>query len=383
MSLRERDLDVLVAGNGHRPADKVEGHPRRRRWLVLLTLAALLTGAGGVTALVLALDGKGSRGTKGPAAPPATAPVARQDLVARQEVDGTVGYAGTFQVVNHLQGTVTFVPDEGTVVERGQRLYSVDERPVPLLYGEVPAWRRLAEGVGDGVDVRQLEENLVAMGIVGENDLKVDDNWTSATTAAVRRWQKAIGVEQTGAVELGQAVFLPGAVRVADTRATKGSPAPVGAPIMNPTGTARVVLVDLDATKQSLVKAGDKVEVKLPDGQTTTGTVATVGTVAKSKGEGESAKTMVEVTVSLDDPQAAGRLDKAPVRVGITTDSRKGVLAVPVNALLALAEGGYAVEVADGGGRRLVPVRTGLFANALVEVSGDGLVEGTRVVVPR
>ncbi|HEX2024434.1 MAG TPA: peptidoglycan-binding protein, partial [Acidimicrobiales bacterium] len=227
----------------------------------------------------------------------------------------------------------------------------------------------------------QLEQNLVALGFATEQEVTVDEEFTSATAAAVRRWQKALGVEQTGAVELGEAVFLPGAVRVSELKAGKGSPAGQG-PVLAATGTSRIVSVDLAASKQSLARVGDKVEVKLPDGRTTTGTIASVGTAVTTTGQGDSAEQVVTVTVALDDPAATGRLDQAPVRVGIVSDSRKGVLAVPVNALLALAEGGYGVRVVDAGGSRIVAVKTGLFAKGMVEVEGEGLAEGMDVEVP-
>jgi peptidoglycan hydrolase-like protein with peptidoglycan-binding domain len=305
--------------------------------------------------------------------------VARRDLVARTDVDGTLGYAGTLRVAGQSQGVVTAVPDGGTVVERGQPLYWVDNRPVLLLYGDLPAWRRLAAGMSDGPDVRQLEANLVALGHATEAELTVDEKFTTATTAAVKRWQKAAGVEETGVIEPGQAVFQPGAFRVAEVKVEKGSPAPPGQPVLLGTSTSRVVTVDLDATKQTLVKAGDKVEVKLPDGRITPGTIASVGTVAQSSGQGDSARRVVKVTVTLDNPAASGSLDQAPVKVGITSDSRKGVLTVPVNALLALAEGGYGVRLLDG---RIVAVTPGLFARGMVEISGEGIAEGVEVEVP-
>jgi multidrug efflux pump subunit AcrA (membrane-fusion protein) len=110
--------------------------------------------------------------------------------------------------------------------------------------------------------------------------------------------------------------------------------------------------------------------------------------VAKATPNGDSGgndttTTTVAVTVALDHPKETGALDQAPVDVDITTDTARNVLAVPVNALLALAEGGYAVEVQDpGGARRLVAVRLGLFADSLVEVGGAGLRPGMKVVVP-
>jgi hypothetical protein len=348
-----------------------------RKMLAAAVAAAVL----GSTGLLVAARSEGSDGGGDRQEARATSSVAvsRQDLVARTEVDGTLGYAGQLTVAGQLQGTVTAVPAAGTVVERGQALYSVDNRPVSLLYGDLPAWRRLAAGMTDGPDVKQLEENLVALGHATESELLVDERFTSATTAAVKRSQKAVGAEETGAVELGQVVFLPGALRVAEVKAEKGAAAPPGSPVLTGTSTSRVVQVDLDATRQSQAKVGDKVDVKLPDGRVTAGTIASVGTVAQTKGQGESAKRVVALTVTLDDPAATGTLDQAPVKVGLTSDSRKGVLAVPVNALLALAEGGYGVRLQDG---RIVAVTPGLFARGMVEVSGEGLAEGVQVEVP-
>ena len=377
MSLRLNEIERLVA-----PAGAGTGSRRRQARVVALGLAMGVV-ASAVLSVVLraAGDDEKEAGTDKPAT--GTATVTRQDLAARTDVDGTLGYSGQLPVVGQLQGTVTALPAVGTVIERGQSLYSVENRPVPLLYGDLPAWRALAAGVSDGPDVRQLEENLVALGHATEAELAVDERFTAATTAAVKRWQKALGTEQTGAVELGQAVFLPGAVRVAELKAEKGGPAAPGSPVFTASTTTRVVSVDLDAAKQSLVRVGDKVEVKLPGGRTTTGVVATVGSAVQTKGEGENAKQVISFTVTLDDPGATGTVDQAPVRVGLTSDSRKGVLAVPVNALLALSEGGYGVRVLDGSeAGRIVPVETGLFARSLVEVSGDGLSEGQSVEVP-
>ncbi len=367
-----------AAYDGQARWEPASHRPRRRprRWLMVAGLAVvtttLLAGAG---ATVVSRAGGGeAAGEGGPAT--STAEVTRRDLVSRTEVDGTLGFAGELSVINQAQGTVTAVVRPGAIVERGQALYSVANRPVPLLYGALPAWRGLAEDV-DGDDTLQLEQNLVALGHAAESEMLVDGKFTAATTTAVKRWQKAMGVETTGVVELGEAVFLPGAIRVSDVNAQVGGSAPPGSALLEGTTTRRVVTLDLDATRQSLVEVGDAVEIELPDGTTTAGTVTEVGTVARSQGQG-SDRRVVEVTVTPDDPAATGGLDQAPVKVGITADRREGVLAVPVNALLALAEGGYGVRI-DG---RIVAVETGLFSRGLVEVSGEGLAEGTRVEVP-
>jgi multidrug efflux pump subunit AcrA (membrane-fusion protein) len=73
------------------------------------------------------------------------------------------------------------------------------------------------------------------------------------------------------------------------------------------------------------------------------------------------------------------------VTVTITTAAANNALVVPVDALLAQARGGYAVEVVDPTGvHRLVAVSLGLFddADGLVQVTGSGLRAGQHVVVP-
>jgi hypothetical protein len=313
-----------------------------------------------------------------------TAAVTRRDLRATEAVDGTLGYGETRLLANQRQGTVTALPEEGSVVTRGRSLYRVDGKPVPLLYGRLPAWRALSVGVDDGPDVRQLEQNLVALGYDPDRAVTVDNHFTWATRAAVRRWQEALGLEETGSVQPGDAVWQPGPVRVASRKAAVGDSARPGSPVLEVTDTTRQVTIDLDASRQPYVHAGDRVDLELPGGRTTTGRVASVGkvaTVPAGDGSGEGDPT-VELVVSLDHPKATGRLDQAPVDASITTEVRKGVLAVPVSALLALAEGGYAVEVERDGHRQLVGVETGLFADGQVEVEGQGLRAGDRVVVP-
>jgi peptidoglycan hydrolase-like protein with peptidoglycan-binding domain len=312
--------------------------------------------------------------------------VERKDVVSRIRVNGTLGYGASQPVISHSQGTITAMAAEGAVVQRGQTLYEVDGHPVVLFYGDRPAWRTLSIGVSDGPDVTQLQRNLIALGYATTSNLSADGHFGWSTVAAVERWQKAMGLSATGAVELGNVVFLPGGVRVGSHQAQVGGQA--GGVILNVSSTTRLVTVDLDASKQTLVKVGDAVQVTMPNsGTTTSGTVTDIAKVAKtsSGGNGSGSTTTVTLTISLTDPNATGTLDQAPVRVAITTQSAKNVLAVPINALLALADGNYAVEVDAGGHRRVVPVQTGLFDDdgSIVEISGSDITAGTRVVVPQ
>ena len=147
------------------------------------------------------------------------------------------------------------------------------------------------------------------------------------------------------------------------------------------TDTTRSVHVDLPAARQADVHVGDGVQVVLPSGATTPATVQTVGTVAAAAAQGSSPTLPVELTLS--DPGAGAGLDQAPVTVRVTTSTAKGVLAAPVEALLALAEGGYAVEVVTGAATsKLVGVTLGASANGWVQVTGAVQVGDKVVVAP-
>ena len=183
-----------------------------------------------------------------------------------------------------------------------------------------------------------------------------------------------------GSLTLGQVVFKPQALRVAQVTGSLGGTA--SGPVLTATSDQHVVSVPLDPSDQSEVKAGDAVSITLPDGSTTAGVVSSVGTVAVTSGS--QATTTIPVSVRLVHPSAAGSLDQAPVTVNITTQTARDALVVPVGALLAEASGGYDVEVAGPGStRRYVPVTTGIFddGDGLVQVTGT-LTPGERVVVP-
>jgi hypothetical protein len=308
-------------------------------------------------------------------------------LSARTQVAATLGFAGSYTVVNQANGVVTALPRVGDVVRDGQVLYRVAGQPVVLLYGTVPAYRPLAEG-DSGPDVRALNADLVALGYAKRANLApTSDTFGYWTKVALKALQGHLGMTKTGTLALGQAVFQPTATRVTSVTATLGSAAQPGAPVLAATSTNRQVSIALDASLQAQVKVGYRVSITLPNGQTTPGRVSYVGSVATTpagNGGGSSTPT-IEVDVIPTNPAATGSLDQAPVQVAITTASVHDALSVPVTALLALAGGGYAVEVVDTAGvHRLVPVTSGLFDDAagLVQVTGSGLSAGQHVEVP-
>ncbi|WP_312892807.1 peptidoglycan-binding protein [Allostreptomyces psammosilenae] len=315
------------------------------------------------------------------AVPANTAEVTRQTLTDALTVDGQLGHGPATTVASRLTGTVTALPETGEEIGRGETLYAVDDRPVTLMYGAMPAYRALEPGI-EGPDVRQLEENLSALGHTG---FTVDEEYTHGTAEAVRQWQEDRGLEETGVVDLGRVVFAPGAVRVDGLAAAEGDPTAPGQAVLSHTSTTKAVTVALDPADQRLAEVGAAVTVTLPDDTPVDGRVAEVATVVEPGGQGEEARTEVEVVVELPDEEAQRAADAyamAAVDVTFTAGERPDVLTVPVAALLALAEGGFGVEVVEGETSRYLPVETGLFAGGRVEVSGEGIAEGTIVGMP-
>jgi peptidoglycan hydrolase-like protein with peptidoglycan-binding domain len=314
-----------------------------------------------------------------------TAKVIRTDLSTTLSVNGTLAYLGQGDLVNQTNGVAfTALPAPGAVIGRGQAAFEVDGRAIPLLLGARPAWRTLGPGVTDGPDVRQLEENLVALGFADPKVVIVDNHFSAGTTAAVRRWQRSLGRPATGRVAVGDAVWSPAPIRVGAVPIQLGSPAAAGTVVATVTSTVRGVTVPMLVSQLHLTQAGDAVHVDLPNGAATIGTVSAVSPVASDRSDGppNGQPAEVDVTVALADQNILGSLDQAPVTVDITDASVRGVLAVPVGALVAPADGGFALEVVDAGVHRLVSVQVGLFARTLVQVSGPGISAGTTIVVP-
>jgi hypothetical protein len=305
-------------------------------------------------------------------APANTAKVERGELAAMVSQGGTLTYraesdGSPYTAINWARGVYTKLPVRGHKVDCGDVLYRVDERPVVLLCGTVPAYRALHRSKR-GRDVRELGRNLRALGY-----------------DTIKAFQHAKGLAATGTLALGDVVFLPKPVRISKVIGKLGAPARAGAPVVEATSDTLEVQVALDPSQQGAVKKGDSAAITLPGNTPASGKVEGFGRVAQAPGQdSKAADATIPTYISLDDPRKARGLDLAPVQVDITTEGVENALSVPVVALVGKSGGGFAVEVVrDDGRRELVAVTLGLFdtAGGRVQVEGD-VREGDRVVVP-
>ena len=304
----------------------------------------------------------------GPPAP-ATTTITRGTLVEVTIASGALAFGPEQAAQSRLTGTVTALAPIGSTVDRGGSLFRIDDTPVVLMFGTLPAYRELTAGhtadpvtgtvpvpvrtgaappaavpASKGADVRQFEENLSALGYTG---FTVDDTYNQQTATAVRRWQKDLGLPQTGSVELGRVFYAPGAVRVATQQTTAGAVA--SGPVLTYTGTARLVTASIKQHDQNVAKPQTKVTVELPNGKEVAGTVQSVNPPAADQaGGGGGQEPMLDVVVALDDQASVNGLDDGPARVTFVVQRKEDVLMVAVGALLALAEGGYGLQVIEG-----------------------------------
>ncbi|MGW2211916.1 peptidoglycan-binding protein [Streptomyces sp. NPDC001781] len=413
---------------------------RKKKALYLAVVAVLLAGGTGAGLLWAGRGGTGSEPESGPKVRQIA--VVRTDLSGSREMQGMLGYDSTRTIRSAGEGRVTWLPDRGATVERGRPLYRVDERPAVIFYGSTPLYRRLDTLGSVGRDIRVVADNLRALGYdigaqpapgtvvrqqapadapapvttgtghgettppagsspspdggagqgtaasqggspsPGPSQSAVQEGdgvLTSSLMSAIKRWQKDVGMAQTGILGFSDVVVTKSAVRVSDVLAQPGDEAP--GDLMTVTATTKSVTVPVESLDMGSIKSGQRVTVVLPDRTTIPGRVAAISTIVQGRqgGQGESGgagQTKTDVTVSLDDPHSARSIDSAPVQARFQGESKENVLAVPVGALLALREGGYAVRFSGG---RLVPVDTGMFAQGLVEISGQGVSEGMKV----
>jgi len=306
----------------------------------------------------------------------ATATIERADLSDSRLLPGTLGFGSARTVKGSGPGIVTKLPAVGAKVSRGRQLYRVDDQPVVVLYGATPLFRPLDKPGLTGRDVRELRENLAALGYRRTSTrAEVLD---AALLAALKKWQEHLGIAQPGKLLPGQVAVLAGPGRVSALTAQPGDAA--AGPLLTVSATTKIVTVPMSPSDANTVRKGAKVTITLPDGRSVAGKVTGIGQVVEGGDPdpaGGTSPPKMTVTVKPSKAQDVAKVAAASVQVRFTTVNRKNVLTVPVGALVALREGGYALQRPDG---TLIPAVTGLFAGGMVQVSGADIAEGAVVV---
>lgn len=367
--------------------------------------AAALAGtaaAGAVTAVAVT----GGRVAAAPPPPPpvTTATITRTNLATTVLTAGTLGFTPIAPVINQIPGTYTALPQPGAVINPGQALYRVNNMPVVLMKGSTPAWQSFQAGMPGGPDVTELQQNLIALGYAKGLFTVPSGQFDSLTTIAVERWQAAVGYTVTGQVTLGQVIFLPGRIAAGAANVAVGEMASPGQQPYQATATTRIVTVPLGPNTPP-ASVGEDVSIVLPSNVTIPGKITVIGPPLAAAGAGGTGSTGTAagtggsasasataaggtpapaqsvLTIIPADPAMTGTGSSVAVQVSLVSQSVRQVLAVPISALLALAGGGYGVEViTPSGGRRLTAVSSGLFADTEVQVSGPGIRAGEKVV---
>jgi hypothetical protein len=352
-----------------------------KRLLPITVLAGLLAGTAIAAVLLVSNGSDKTTATEPTVTEPRelnTAVVALKDFVDETEVGGTLGFGVSEPLPNLASGVVTWLPEPGAIVELGDVLFEINGRPVVLLSGQRPYYRALTSRSTDGADVLQLEEFLVAGGFGDEGNLTVDTDFTSKTADAIERWELSLGIEATGELAVGMVVIRDEGFRIDSINAAVGQQVNGGS-VLTVSSTERFVTVLLDTGLTGLLSEGQVVDVELPDESVVPGTVTFVSGVAVTEGQGQNATSYLEVEIVLDG--SGGTFDQSPVTIRVEEILEDNATVVPIASLLALAEGGYAVELMQDGQPRLVGVELGTFLDNEVAIIGS-VEPGDEVVVP-
>lgn len=308
----------------------------------------------------------------------ATAVVARKDLVETTEIDGTLGFGDPTALPNRAAGVLTALPEPGTIIEPGDVLYEVNEVPVVYLPGETPAHRMMRDDT-EGTDVLQLEEYLDSLGLMEAHNATVDGDYTGYTEDAVEEWyETTFGITEQTVVADGTVVFGTEPFRISQVTGQLGASINGGS-VLSYTSTTRVVTVQLDTADSGILEEGQSVVVELPDESEVDATVTFVSDTVTTEGQGPNAVSWIDVELVLDGEGSA--FDESPVTIIVDEPVELDAVVIPIPALLALAEGGYAVEKLVDGTPTLIAVEIGSFLSNEVSVTGS-LQPGDIVVVP-
>ena len=279
-------------------------------------------------------------------------------------------------------------------VTTGTVVYWSNDVPVIAIEGDAAATpvlsRSLSDGVSDGADVNLFEKALSVMGFTADGTMTVDDHFDSATATATAAWWASLGVTADATnivVPAGSFVVVPAGLSIGAALVPAGTVLDGDTVVMSLTAPSRRVTTSAPIGDDTFA-LGATIDVEFPDGTVQPGTVVDVGNVATNTTGTPGDTPSVTITIKVDNiPASVDSFVEIPVTLRVVSANVPQAIVVPVSALVALTEGGYAVEVvtgsaADGTNQtKLVGVKPGLYTNGFVQVDGE-LAAGTEVVVP-
>jgi len=271
-----------------------------------------------------------------------------------------------------------------------------------LMYGDISVRREFREGMSPGKDIKQLEENLFALGYADFGISQIDQAFDISTANAIKKMQADLGLIETGSISIGDVVFLPGTSVIQSSQAFPflGTSVNSNVPLLSLKTTEKIetkigergevsttveslqrVKTSIEVADKELIIIGSSVKVELPDESIVSGTVREIGSIAVWPQGNQTGNPLLEVSASINGNIVFHQWTGAVVTVLITQTLVEGVLAVPIPSLVALLGGGYGLEILEGDSTKLVAVETGVYDDGWVEVKGEGLTEGSKVVV--
>ncbi|MFI0452257.1 efflux RND transporter periplasmic adaptor subunit [Actinomadura sp. 6N118] len=362
----------------------------RRRFLLSIVAASVVASVASLGASTLIKSPQQVAADAGPPrASVISAPVERRVLKESVILRGTVAPGRTIEVTPAASAEGRSVITRATV-KKGQRIKAgevvaeVSGRPMMVLAGAIPAYRDIRPG-GKGPDVKQLQRALRGLGYsVGD----AKGIYGSATQAAVRKLYEDRGYEPPAAqtagkpsvyLKAGEVVYVPRfPARATEVKATLGAQV-TGTILKLATGELEV-RGTLTAPDRKLVKPGMDVTIFSEEsGRSAPGRVRSIGAFTADGGTA-GAGHAVRVAGKSQLPEGFAGQD---VRLTIEAASTDGpVLVVPASAVYGAADGStQVIKLTPGGAQERIAVTAGATGGGFVEVRGDGLAEGDRVVV--
>lgn len=286
-------------------------------------------------------------------------------------IGGTTGGTGGTGGSTRVTQVVTSVIGQGSKVDIGSVLYSVESSPVVAMGGALPAWRTMNTSSSDGTDIGQLELSLSAMGYDPDHTMTIDTTFDADTKAVVKAWQQGYGMEVTGEVTLGSVVFVSAGATVAGVDVAVGDAIGDGDTVLSLSTSNQQVVIDVPDGAAPYLVPGLAVKVAGAD--------ATVSLLRSVERSGSAVVQAVIVPTAPIENASNG----ATVKVTVAITNLADVLIVPSEALVSRLDGSYAVQVrAADGSNAFVTVELLGVSGTKAGVRGDGLTAGATLLQP-